>query len=192
MLYEVKGRERDGFGKLARVDAECLVEYFDSRAGGGREICQVPKAAVVRKRLGRNTRVYVYRELKSCGRVGRVQKDDDEVLYVRFRQKKDSYVPYIDAFVCWKRPSDNLSQFLARFVTETPQYHNPRSAFLQSDTEQRCAAFGIPFSLSSSVELNAHQIGAGRRVLNNPSRLYPLVDKVRLDKARAVADYIHR
>jgi ATP-dependent helicase HepA len=182
MFCEVKGRDRDGFGKLVRAGAECLVEYFDSPAEGGLEICQVSKAAVVRKRLGRNTRVYVYRELENRWRVGRVQEDDGEGLYVRFSHKEDSYVPYTDAFVRWKRPIDNPAQFLARFITETPQYAEARSEFLQSYTEQRGAASGIQALLSSSVELNAHQIDVVRRVLNDPSQRYLLADEVGLGK----------
>lgn len=43
MFCEVKGLERDGFGKLVRAGAECLVEYVDSPAEGGLEIIKVPK-----------------------------------------------------------------------------------------------------------------------------------------------------
>lgn len=182
MFCEVKGLERDGFGKLVRAGAECLVEYFDSPAEGGLEIIQVPKAAVVRRRLGRNTRVYVYRELDNRWRVGRVQEDDGEGLYVRFSHKEDSYVPYSDAFVRWKRPIDNPAQYLARFITETPQYAEARSGFLQNYTDQRGAAFGIHALLSSSVELNAHQIDVVRRVLNDPAQRYLLADEVGLGK----------
>lgn len=182
MFCEVKGRERDGFGKVVRAGADCLVEYFDSPAEGGLEICQVPKAAIVLKRLGRNTRVYVYRELENRWRVGRVQEDDGEGLYIRFSHKEDNYVPYSDAFVRWKRPIDNPAQFLARFITETPQYAEARSEFLQNYTDQRGAAFGIQSLLSSSVELNAHQIDVVRRVLNDPSQRYLLADEVGLGK----------
>ena len=182
MFCEVKGRERDGFGKLVRVGAECLVEYFDSPAEGGLEIIQVPKAALVRKRLGRNTRVYVYSELDNRWRVGRVQEDDGEGLYVRFSHKEDSYVAYSDAFVRWKRPIDNPAQYLARFITETPQYAEARSGFLQTYTDQRGAAFGIQSLLSSSVELNAHQIDVVRRVLKDPAQRYLLADEVGLGK----------
>jgi ATP-dependent helicase HepA len=182
MFCEVKGRERDGFGKLLRVGAECLVEYFDSPVEGGLEIYPVPKAAIVPKRLGRNTRVYVYRELDNRWRVGRVQEDDGEGLYIRFSHKEDSYVPYADAFVRWKRPIDNPAQFLARFITETPQYAEARSQFLESYTDQRGAAFGMQSLLSSSIELNAHQIDVVRRVLNDPSQRYLLADEVGLGK----------
>lgn len=182
MFCEVKGHERYGFGKLVSAGSECFVEYFDSPAEGGLEICQVPQAAIVRKRLGRNTRVYVCRELGNQWRVGRVQEDDGEGLYVRFSHKEDSYVPYADAFVRWKRPINNPAQFLARFITETPQYAEARSGFLQNYTNQRGAVFGIQSLLSSSIELNPHQIHVARRILNDPAQRYLLADEVGLGK----------
>jgi ATP-dependent helicase HepA len=192
MFCEVKGRERDGFGKLLRAGAKCLAEYFDSSAEGGLAIFQVRKAAVVRKRLGRNTRIDVYRELENRWHVGRVQEDDGEGFYGRFSHKEDNCVPRTDAFVRWKRPIANLSQFLARFVTETPQYAEARSALLQLCTAQRGAPFGARSLLSSPVELRAHRIDLIRRVLNDPSQRYSLVDEVRLGKTRTVAHHIHR
>ncbi|WP_348697895.1 protein DpdE [Duganella fentianensis] len=182
MFCVVKGRERFGFGKLVAVGSECFVEYFDSPAEGGLEICQVPKVAIAPVKLGRNTRVYVSPELGSKWRVGRVQEDDGEGLYVRFSHNEESYVPYADAFVRWKRPINNPAQFLARFITETPQYAEARSGFMQNYTNQRGAAFGIQSLLSSSVELNPHQIDVARRILNDPSQRYLLADEVGLGK----------
>lgn len=182
MFCVVKGRERDGLGKLVSPSSECIVEYFDSPAEGGVAAVKVPKQAVVGKRLGRNTRVYVYRESDNRWRVGRVQEDDGSGLYIRFSHKEDSYVSYADAFVRWKRPIRNPAQFLARFITETPQYAEARSGFLQSYSDQRGAAFGIGALLSSSVEMNAHQIDVVRRVLNDPSQRYLLADEVGLGK----------
>lgn len=182
MFCVVKGHERDGLGKLVSTGAECLVEYFDSPAEGGVTACTVPKSAIVIKRLGRNTRVYVYRELDNQWRVGRVQEDDGGGLYIRFSHKQDVYVPYAEAFVRWKHPIASPAQFLARFITETPQYAEARSGFLQSYSDQRGAAFGIHALLSSSVEMNAHQIDVVRRVLNDPSQRYLLADEVGLGK----------
>lgn len=182
MFCVVKGRERDGLGKLVSTGAECTVEYFDSPADDGIVRCQIPKSAILPKRLGRNVRVYVYRELENAWRVGRVQEDDGSGLYVRFSHKDDQYVDYADAFVRWKRAIQNPAEFLARFVTETPQYAEARSTFLQSYTQQRGAASGIKALLSSSVELNPHQIDVARRVLNDPSQRYLLADEVGLGK----------
>ena len=182
MFCVVKGRERDGLGKLVSTGAECLVEYFDSPANDRGVTCKAPKSAIVVKRLGRNTRVYVFRELDNRWRVGRVQEDDGSGLYIRFSHKEDGYIGYADAFVRWKRPIENPAEFLARFITETPQYAEARSGFLQSYSDQRGAAFGIQALLSSSVEMNSHQIDVVRRVLNDPSQRYLLADEVGLGK----------
>lgn len=182
MFCVVKGRERDGLGKIVRTGPECVVQYFDSPAVDGLTTCSASKSAIVVKRLGRNTRVFVYRELDNRWRVGRVQEDDGGGLYIRFSHKEDTYVPYAEAFVRWRHPISNPAQFLARFITETPQYSEARSSFLQSYSDQRGAAFGIHALLSSSVEMNSHQIDVVRRVLNDPSQRYLLADEVGLGK----------
>lgn len=182
MFCVVKGHEHDGLGKVVNTGAECVVQYFDSPAEDGVTTRSVLKSAIVSKRLGRNTRVFVYRELDNRWRVGRVQEDDGSGLYIRFSHKEDSYVSYAEAFVRWKRPIANPAQFLARFITETPQYAEARSGFLQSYSDQRGAAFGIHALLSSSVEMNSHQIDVVRRVLNDPSQRYLLADEVGLGK----------
>ena len=157
MFYEVEGRARDGVGKLVRAGAKRIVEYFDSPAEGGLEICQVPEVALVRKRLGCNTPVYVYCKLTNRWRVGR-----------------------------------DRSHSLARFIIETQQCAEARPAFLQSYTEQRGAAFGIPSLFSSSVDMKTDQIDVVRRVLNDRLRRYSLVDKARSNKERTIADHIHQ
>lgn len=182
MFCLVKGRERDGLAKLIRAGANCIVEYFDAPAENGRVSIEISSSCVMRKRLARNTRVYVYQEMANRWKVGRVSEDDGDGLYVRFAHKDDQYIEYADAFVRWKRPIEDPVQFLARFITETPQYAEARSAFLQSYIEQRGAAFGIKALLSSSIELNSHQVDVVRRVLNDASQRYLLADEVGLGK----------
>ncbi|WP_343653098.1 protein DpdE [Herbaspirillum sp.] len=183
MFCLIKGYERDGFGKVIRSDAaKCTVEFFDSPTGDGRHIREVHKTLVVPKKLGRNTRVYAYNELDNRWRVGRVIEDDGEGLLVRFAHKDDAFLPYDSAFVRWKKPIQNPVVYLANCITETPQYAEARSEYLRCYTEQRGVAFGIKSLLSSSVELESHQIDVARRVLNDPSQRYLLADEVGLGK----------
>lgn len=182
MFCVLRERERDGLAKIIQAGVTTIVEYFDSPAENGRVRLELPGSFVARKRLVRNTRVYVYQEAANRWRVGRVSEDDGEGLYVRFAHKEDQYVEYADAFVRWKRPIENPAQFLARFITETPQYAEARSAFLQNYIQQRGAAFGIEALLSSTIELNPHQIDVVRRVLNDASQRYLLADEVGLGK----------
>lgn len=183
MFCLIRGGERDGFGKIVKTDAtKCVVEYFDSPSRDGRRIQEVHKTAVVPKKLGRNTRVYAYDELDNRWRVGRVIEDDGEGLFVRFAHKEDAFLSYENAFVRWKKPIQNPVVYLANYITETPQYAEARSEFLQSYIEQRGAAFGIKSLLSSSIELESHQFDVARRVLNDPSQRYLLADEVGLGK----------
>ena len=85
-------------------------------------------------------------------------------------------------FVRWKRPINDPVVFLGKFVTETPIYAQARSGFLKNYMAQRGGAFGISALLSSSIELEPHQIGVIRRVLTDPSQRYLLADEVGLGK----------
>lgn len=183
MFCVISGHENDGMGKVVQgTGANWVVEYFDSPAHDGRRQRTVPKSSVDVRRLGRNTRVYIFSESDNRWRVARVTEDDGAGLYVRFAHKEDGYVSYADTFVRWKHPIDNPVVYLARFITETPQYSQARSEFLQSYIAQRGAAFGIQALLSSSVDLESHQIDVVRRVLNDPSQRYLLADEVGLGK----------
>lgn len=183
MFCVVQGYEANGFGKVInRSGNNWIVEYFDSPNQDGRLQLTVPKSSVILKRLGRNSRVYVFSELDNGWRVARVLEDDGEGMDVRFPHQKDGYINYADAFVRWKHPISNPVVYLARFITETPQYSQARSEFLQNYIDQRGAASGIGALLSSAVELEPHQIGVVRRVLNDPSQRYLLADEVGLGK----------
>lgn len=183
MFCFIRGLERDGLGKLVgKENGRAVVEYFDSPSGEGCTRKTVPTAQVVRKTLGRNTRVHTFDELNNEWRIGRVREDDGEGVEVRLADKVDIYLPYDRVFVRWKRPIRDPVVFLCNFVTETPIYAQARSDFLQSYLAQRGGAFGISALLSSSIELEPHQIGVIRRVLTDPSQRYLFADEVGLGK----------
>ncbi len=84
MFCFTRGSERDGLGKFVGVEGGlAVVEYFDSPSDDGRMRTSVPTARIVRKRLGRNTRVHTYDELNNEWRIGRVREDDGEGVEVR-------------------------------------------------------------------------------------------------------------
>ena len=183
MFCFIKGAQRDGFGKFVRKEGgQAVVEFFDSPAPDGCKRRTVPFVDVVPKKLGRNTRVLVFDEVRSEWRIGRVRDDDGEGVEVRLADKIDIYLPYDRVFVRWKRPIKNPVVFLGNFVTETPTYAQARSGFLKSYLAQRGGAFGISALLSSSIELEPHQIGVIRSVLTDPSQRYLLADEVGLGK----------
>lgn len=183
MFCLVKNSERDGVGKVVHMEgSRAVVEYFDSPVNVGQHQVEVPLSLITRKRLGRNTRVYTYSELANQWRVGRVREDDGEGVEVRLADKHDVYLGYDQVFVRWKRPIQDPVVFLGNFVTETPRYAEARSGFLKNYLYQRGSAFGISALLSSSIELEPHQVDVVRRVLTDHSQRYLLADEVGLGK----------
>lgn len=183
MFCWVINAEKDGLAKTVQVEgSSATVEYFDSPAMGSRYRKSVPLSSVRRKRLGRNTRVFTFDETESKWSIGRVLDDDGEGVEVRLAHKRDVYLPYENVFVRWKRPISDPVDFLGRFITETPQYAEARSAFMRNYVFQRGSVFGISALLSSSLELESHQIDVVRRVLSDHTQRYLLADEVGLGK----------
>lgn len=183
MFCFIRGSERDGFGKLVGQEkGRAIVEYFDSPSSDGCKRREVSTADIRQKRLGRNTRIHIFDQRNSEWRIGRVREDDGEGVEVRLADKVDVYLPYDQVFVRWKRPILDPVVFLGNLVTETPLYAQARSNFLKSYLAQRGGAFGISALLSSSIEVEPHQVGVVRRVLTDPSQRYLLADEVGLGK----------
>lgn len=183
MFCIVKGLEELGTAKLLDADSRTAsIEFFDSPGNEGRIVRTVARADVIRRPLGANTRVYYYEPLESCWQVGRVLDDGDDSSLIRFAHKSDREVPHNDLFVRWRRPISDPIAFLSHGVTETPQYADARSSFLNSYIAQRAAAGGISALLSSTIELESHQVRVVRRVLNDASQRHLLADEVGLGK----------
>lgn len=183
MFCVVKGKEFLGLAKLIdRSGNTHTVEYFDSPGINGRKIYQVPKSGIVEKSLCHNTRVYYYNDATSQWAVGRVLQDDIDHIEVRFPNMNDLVLSHESVYVRWKVPITNPVCFLGNIITETPQYAEARSNFLDSYIKQRGAAWGISALLSSGIDLEPHQINVVRRVLNDASQRYLLADEVGLGK----------
>jgi ATP-dependent helicase HepA len=175
--------EKDGFGKIIHIDGQwVVVEYFDSPVIENNYRVKVPHTSITPKSLRRNTRVFIFDEIANQWHIGRVREDDGEGLEVRLAHQKDVYLPYERVFVRWKRPIANPVDFLGNFVTETPQYAESRSGFMRSYINQRGVAFGLSALLSSSIELEPHQVDVVRRVLSDHTQRYLLADEVGLGK----------
>jgi len=183
MFCWISSAEKDGLGKIVQLQgSKGVVEYFDSPANGVRHRVSVPVSSIRRKRLGRNTRVFIFDEVSNQWTIGRVRDDDGEGVEVRLAHKHDVYLPYDRVFVRWKRPIEDPVGFLGNFITETPQYAEARSGFMRNYVFQRGAAFGISALLSSSIELEPHQVEVVRRVLTDHTQRYLLADEVGLGK----------
>jgi ATP-dependent helicase HepA len=183
MFCLVKGLEDLGHAKLLEVTGtECAIEFFDSPAADGRSTRIVASANVIRRDLGPNTRVYYQDPEEYRWTVGRVLDDGEDTALIRFANKTDKVVSHANLFVRWRRPIRDPTVFLSHGITETPQYANARSGFLNTYTTQRAAAMGISALMSSAIELEPHQIRVVSRVLNDASQRYLLADEVGLGK----------
>jgi ATP-dependent helicase HepA len=128
MFCIIKGLESRGRGKVIEETAtKCLVEYFYSPDEANREVISVPVTQILSCRLGANTRVYYYDEISNNWSVGRVLEDFGDQLSVRFVDQVDSFCNYSEIFVRCKRPIDDPVAYLAKGITETPQYAEDRS-----------------------------------------------------------------
>lgn len=183
MFCWISSAEKDGLGKIVQIHgSQGVVEYFDTPASEVRHRISVPASSIRRKRLGRNTRVFTFDEISNQWTIGRVRNDNGEGVEVRLAHKNDVYLPYDRVFVRWKRPIEDPVGFLGNFITETPQYAEARSRFMRNYVFQRGAAFGISALLSSSIELEPHQVEVARRVLTDHTQRYLLADEVGLGK----------
>jgi ATP-dependent helicase HepA len=183
LFCRINNQEKLGLGKIIQVkDSNGVIEYFDSPTNVVGQRISAPISTINRRRLGRNTRVFIYDEISNQWRIGRVRDDDGEGVEVRLAHKQDVYLSYDKVFVRWKRPIDDPVQFLGNFITETPQYAEARSGFMRSYIHQRGSAFGISALLSSSIELEPHQVEVVRRILTDHTQRYLLADEVGLGK----------
>ncbi len=183
MFCRINNQEKLGLGKIIQMkDSTGVIEYFDSPTNVISHRLSVPISTINRKRLGRNTRVFIHDEIANQWRIGRVRDDDGEGVEVRLAHKQDVYLAYDKVFVRWKRPIDDPVEFLGNFITETPQYAEARSGFMRSYIQQRGSAFGISALLSSAIELEPHQVEVVRRILTDHTQRYLLADEVGLGK----------
>lgn len=181
MFCQINGDGRGIAKVLERDDTDLVIEFFDHPSNGGRVI-ERTRSRVNPKRLGKNVRVYTFNDVGGEWAVARVREDDGRGVEVRYPGRIDAYLPYESVFVRWARPLTNPMFFLKNFISETPLFAEARSGFLRSYLDQCRSSFGISALLSSSIELETHQIDVVRRVLNDPSQRYLLADEVGLGK----------
>ncbi len=183
MFCIVKGIESLGNAKVIEATGNnWTVEYFDSPAHTLRDVRTIPKTSIIPKKLGANTRVYYRDESTDQWIVGRVLQDMGDGVEVRFADKNDVYINYEHLFVRCNKPIADPVDYLVNVITETPQYAEARSGFLESYISQRGVSWGISALLSSVIELEPHQINVIRRILSDPSQRYLLADEVGLGK----------
>lgn len=171
-----------GVGKLIeRNGEECTVEYFDAPTTEP-IIVQFETAEIVRVTIPEQTRIYTFNRAIGAWEIGRLLDDHGDKQLVRFPNKSTRFLDAADVFVRWSKPIADPTPFLANRINESPRFSDGRSAFVRSQLAQRSASLGMSAILSSSVELENHQVEVVRRVLQDPVQRYLLADEVGLGK----------
>lgn len=159
-----------------------VIEYFDSPVGIERHRAEVPIKTVQPVKLADQTRVYFYDRGKGVWQVGRANDHMDGTVHIALPNQGQTRMPESEAFVRWNQPLPDPWEHLAARITETPFFHESRSALVSHFLQQRAASAGMTALISSPVSLEAHQIEVVRRVLQDPVQRYLLADEVGLGK----------
>jgi ATP-dependent helicase HepA len=182
MFCHVRGYEEFGIGKVERVSKlDCVVSFFSSPASDSYKLT-VDKKNVKIVPLGLQTRVYWKNEDTDSWMVGRVLDGEGENIFVQFPNQNLKKIPAKDIYVRWNKPISDPTPYLANFINETPLFSTSRSSFYRSMMKQRNVSNGMSGLLSSSIELEEHQVEIIRRVLSDSVQRYLLADEVGLGK----------
>lgn len=172
-----------GVGKIWDSSNEFVViEYFDSPTQVNRPRHKVTKASVKLYTLKSQQRVYYFDLNQGIWRVGRVNGQVDQEVFVALPNQGQSRISTRDAFVRWNRPLTDPWDHLVARITESPFFHNGRTALASHFIQQRGTSAGMTGLLSAPVDLEVHQIDVVRRVLLDPVPRYLLADEVGLGK----------
>jgi len=172
-----------GVGKIWDSSNEFVViEYFDSPTQVYRPRHKVTNASVRLYTLKSQQRVYYFDLNQSIWRVGRVDDQVDQEVFVALPNQGQARISARDAFVRWNRPLGDRRTLQERRLTETPFFHSARSELLAELLAQRAASSGMTALLSAPIELERHQIEVVYRVLTDPIQRYLLADEVGLGK----------
>ena len=183
MFVESKDPDVVGYGIGKLVDANessSVIQYFISPADDPVEIT-VDSGTVCEFDLATQERIF-FREDGSW-RVGRLEDyfGPDELL-VRLPNQEHAHVSVADAFVRSNLPLKSPLPLLCERSTETPFWHEGRSAFVRALADQRAVYRGLAALASSNVEMFLHQLTIVDRILNDPVPRYLLADEVGLGK----------
>ncbi|EPR7482130.1 protein DpdE [Vibrio alginolyticus] len=174
-----------GLGKISKIDGESVVvTYFDS------PMCMVAHEAhchinaVDKSLLLIETVVSFYEHESEEWLTGRIvgEAPPPADYLVQFPNYEYRHLPQVDLYVRWDKPLSSPIEWLANQHTYTPYFQEARVDFQNHMLDQREACAGVTAALSSSIELEPHQLAVVRRVLSDPIQRYLLADEVGLGK----------
>jgi ATP-dependent helicase HepA len=171
-----------GVGKLLGAEqGRYLVEFFDAPFASPRvEAFDAAELGTVT--LPQQTRVYCYDAARNVWGIGRLLDDHGDTQLVRLPNNKTELFEIANVYVRCDLPIVDPTPFLAAQITESPRFSEARRRFVGSLLSQRAASMGMAGLISSSIELEPHQIEVVRRVLQDPVQRFLLADEVGLGK----------
>ncbi len=182
VFVTVSRRTHYDLGKLVEAgESSSEVAFFDSPYDAFLTE-SVPNQFLTTCRLPEQTRVFYQRPESGMWQVGRVVEHIDGQVFVRFPNRVEEGIPEKDVHVRRRIPIADPTDYLAARLNETPLFANARSALVKSITKQRADSGGLTGLLSSSIELETHQVNVIRRVVQDPIQRYLLADEVGLGK----------
>ncbi|OBT13532.1 hypothetical protein A9264_14035 [Vibrio sp. UCD-FRSSP16_10] len=178
-----------GIGKIISINKETLsaeVGFFASPIKPLANSVNVPATELQSvTSLGLNTEVYVQFPGTHSWKMGYYQgeRPGDQALVVFSRKMKDAY-NFSELYVPNAYPKEQFDaeEFLKGQGTSSPFLCNLLSDFYSEYYAQRRSCRSISALLSSSVELEKHQLAAVYEVLKDTEKKYLLCDEVGLGK----------
>lgn len=171
-----------GVGKLLGAEqGRFLVEFFDVPFASPR-VEAFDAADLSSVTLPQQTRVYCYDPVRNVWGIGRLLDDHGDTQLVRLPNKSTELFEIANVYVRCDLPIADPTPFLAAQITESPRFSEARRRFVGSVLSQRAASLGMAGLISSSIELEPHQIEVVRRVLQDPVQRFLLADEVGLGK----------
>ncbi|MDO7413108.1 protein DpdE [Acinetobacter baumannii] len=174
-----------GVGKILAIHDKIYdISFFHSPNDPYANIIQVKANFLKKYKLYSEQVVYVCDQNTNLWRRARYIGPYGETKHlVVFRSDEKQVCEEFEIFVLnpqneWVDPL----AFLEMYANDSPFFYSLRENFISSYIKQRATCCSIGAILSSSIELEAHQLAVVKRVLQDPVKKYLLADEVGLGK----------
>ena len=179
-------RSNDGIGKVlsfSEEDQMVKVAYFDSPVDNEVGVVEVPLGGCELIKLARQCRVYFVDE-EGNWKVGRVEGHivDDKEVFIMLPNNEHDRLKERDVYVRWSHPISDPWLLLTYQISESKFFHESRFPLSNHFISQRSSSGGMTGLISSSIDLENHQIEVVNRVLSDSIQRYLLADEVGLGK----------
>lgn len=177
--------EFSGVGKIINHDNNtCEVSFFYSPLQSYANIIKTSINHLRKYKLYSEQVVYIFDQITGLWRRARYIGPYGETKHlVVFRDDEQKVCEKSEIFILntqneWINPS----HFLKMYANDAPYFYPLREKFISAYIQQRAACQSIGAILSSSIELEPHQLAVVKRVLQDPVKKYLLADEVGLGK----------